>query len=69
MVAKIQKRAVSHFHPLRIDKKGGILELSDERIAALALITVHRAEEKVLNEYTNNGWQYSQSICRKYNSL
>ena len=54
MATKTQKIATSHFHPLRIHKKRGILELSDEQIAVLAHTIVKRAEERVLNEHTSN---------------
>ena len=53
MTIKTQKIGTHHFHPLRIHKKRGILELSDEQIAVLARTIVKRAEERILNEYTS----------------
>ena len=52
MTTETHKIATSHFHPLRIHKKRGILELSDEQIAVLARSIVKRAEKRVLNEHT-----------------
>ena len=54
MTIKTQKIGTRHFHPLRIYKKRGILELSDEQIAVLARSIVKRAEERILNEHTSD---------------
>ena len=55
MATEEQKIATSHFHPLRIHKKKGVLELTGEQIAVLAFITLQITGRRVLNEQKNNG--------------